>query len=1422
MFKKLFTILLAAVMMMSMATVTLAAKEETEPVKGENIYKLWGDFENEEYWEGITTGKVSYRNAGGKGLDSIADIGANGSKHSLKVDHTGPDKSFWIQYSAYPGETYDLSMMIKTDTPEMYKIRVSTAYDADRYIGTYMVGKEMEITQADGWVKYGYTFTVPKKHNGKNINNATYLNFDIDEGYTNYVIYIDDLSLVPHNYLPDADYSIINAGMVDPEGGDGVEVITPAETVDVQFEDVDNHWAGETIKQLAKYSYVDGMSKEIFAPDNTLTRAQFIKMVADLYEEEVPYDGRFSDVSESSWYAEPIMRADKLGIIPEEMKADGKILPEAPITREEAAAIAAYVAKERGGKTGKAKKFTDANKISEWAYDAVIDASSMGMINGYGDGTYNPKGNLTRAEASTILMRIIEVSERMNIYVDAKRGNDRNNGTESAPLASIEAARDMAKKYAPNMRNDIYIKIRGEQYLEKTFKLDESHSGQNGYKIIYTSWGEEQANITMAKKYTGFKLHDRTKNIWKVDIGKGTYSRQAYFNDVPGIRARTVGYMKNGKYVYQSHYECDNRELLDIEYPTELEFVYHIYWFNIYHQVGKISEMDNGKIRVDMHPQYFYTGYNRVNYYDGAKSARRQTPSYMENAYQFLDQQGEFYVDKHEGYLYYIPRAGEDMKKMEAKLPLGEEMIRAEGKDFNTPITHIAFDNLILEGATWLRTEQYGGADFVQNNELNDYAEEVPDLTDRWCIYFEACRYIDITNCNVRHIGCPGGALMFYRGAKHINIIGNEISQVSGVGLCVDYMMASTPYNRALNDRCEYVAIENNYIHDVAMDYEGGAAITLGHLRHSRANYNEISNVPYSGFHVGWGWEGLNTTGSIMYDLEINYNYIHDVMKSRMNDGGAIYTLGKSSLECDQTPDAPNEGANKNRVIGNYMANGWNCDYMYHDNSSSSWFVKNNVGDDGPVTLRETEFNFDRTPWGPERRYWSHMYHKEIRWQTHMNNYATADYAYIHGYMNMKESNIEPVTIVTDGNWPEEARKIMAEAGIRDEYKDKFNLSGPRIFSSIDRWQSLEVGVPQDSGIKILGDFNTEYPISDFDIQWWIDDPTAVTLDKNGMLTAHKPGLYEAEAFLFLNGTWQSVHFLLECGNEPTRAYLNHEIFNVVQGASVAAQAYVDMAFSATVEVTNSEEAEVEFTSDNPEIATIELRDDGKYWMVTAHKEGSTTIRGKVTYMDKTFNFEVPFNTITRSNQEAVNLPFKEFDFTGNWQRTGSFGRDGGYLVTGSPNFYQTPMSGLVAFDVSITPGHGWPAFTFSGDRANVSYTSSDCYMVGFTKEYIEFQRFNQGNRTMIFGNSNGPISGYAVGNKDNAIYTYGERMSVVLGAIDVEGGTRIIVNVNGKNYIDYTDRTSKRLPSHGYWAIYNPATGGGGMNFFPYSGITK
>ncbi len=1414
MLKKLFAVFLMFIMLMSLGVNVLA--EANLP----NIYKTWGDFENQEIIENVLSSKFS-----GTNTRELTNEGANGTSHSL---HVSAIKRDWndvkVERPTVVGENYDVSFYVKALTAETSS--VTSIFNFSEGTSVQTVPMPIPLNE---WTYISYTVKLNEIVNGKTVKGNGLWQIRFNDGCNAYDALIDELSIVPHGDIPNVDYSSVDIGIYGVVADDGIEVTKPAETYDVNFNDVNGHWAEDTIKSLAKYGYVSGISGDTYAPETEVTRAQFVKMLADLYDEGVAYNGEFKDVNGDEWFAPYIGVAMENSLIADAMIVEGNFYPDREITREEAATIAAKVASDRGAKSDEKVSFTDESKVSDWAKERVLSAASFGIINGYEDGSFKPEAQITRAEAAAILMRAIEVSSRFNIYVDAKIGNDKNDGTEQKPLKTIFAARDMAKEYSPAMQNDITIKIRGEQYLEETFKIDETYSGQNGYKIIYTSWGDEQANITMAKKFRGFELHDSDKNIWSVYVGKGTYSREAYFNDVPGIRSRSVGYLKNVDYIYESHYLCDDLDILHFEHPLDLDFVYHVRWMHLIFKPQKIY-MENGRVRIDMN-SYFYNVYNNANRYEGDANKKMQTPSYIENAYELLDEEGEWYLDKYKGYMYYIPRSGENMKTMEVKIPIGEEMVHVQGSSYDTPVSHIAFDNIMFEGTTWLGSERRGGANFYQNNYM--YGAEYYSKGERdiaFSVLFDSARYVDVTNCDFRHIATPEGALMFKRGVKHANVIGNEIYQVGGVGLYIDgienrgaeYGGGFKATERAANTYCEYFTIKNNYIHDIALEYHGGAAVGLGHPRHTVFSHNEISNAPYSGMHIGWGWDDLAETGSVMYDVEVSYNYIHDVMKNRVNDGSCIYIVGASSLECEgRTPEK------SNKIIGNYLANGWQCDNVYPDQGATSWYVKDNVAD--ARFTEEWEHNFDRTPAPKASLFWSHMHTGTITWMTFENNYATFDFAYNRNQMNMRESEIEPVNRIVAGEWPEEAKRIAAGAGIEREYQAKFNLSGPKILASNDRWQSLEIGKPQSAKLMVLGDYNTEYPISDFEIDWWIDDPEAVTIDENGMMTAHKKGTFEAEAFVMLNGYLQSVHFMLDCGDEVETVKIcqTNKEQTVVENLNMVADYSVNLSVSGITTFGNqvllTSEAELELTSGDDSVATVEFDEESKSMVVTAISGGKTNISGTITYKGKTFDVLIPVSVIQHGSEEGARLPFEVVDLhEAAWKMAGTPTEDGGVLVSGLPNHNMGKRyQGLIAFDMSVKDGSGWPSIAFCDSDFMGDYSTNDCYMIGFKNDHIELQKWNAGIRTMIFGNSLDPIAGPGVPNSgEKKIFDYGERVSMVVGAMKVDGGTRVILNINGKNIIDYLDAGEKALTDSGYFVVYNPEPGG--MTFYPYSGITK
>ena len=119
------------------------------------------------------------------------------------------------------------------------------------------------------------------------------------------------------------------------------------------------------------------------------------------------------------------------------------------------------------------------------------------------------------------------------------------------------------------------------------------------------------------------------------------------------------------------------------------------------------------------------------------------------------------------------------------------------------------------------------------------------------------------------------------------------------------------------------------------------------------------------------------------------------------------------------------------------------------------------------------------------------------------------------------------------------------------------------------------------------------------------------------------------------------------------------------------------------------------------------------------------------------------------------------------------------------------------------------------------SYKTDSTYMIGFKADHIELQRFNKGERTMIFGNDPAftPVGGPGIPNpEDDPVYEYGKTCSVIVGALDTEEGTRVVLTINGENMFDFLDTDENALPASGYFGIYNP----GDFTFSPYSGKTN
>ena len=153
------------------------------------------------------------------------------------------------------------------------------------------------------------------------------------------------------------------------------------------------------------FAYIVGYPDGNVKPSCNLTRAEVATIFFRLLTEDVrtansTQSNSLSDVSRGQWFNHAISTLSSMGIV--KGNPDGTFDPDAPITRAEFAAIAARFDDKN---TNNTSNFSDI--ASHWAKDEIGVAANKGWINGYPDSTFRPDQYITRAEAMTLVNRVL-------------------------------------------------------------------------------------------------------------------------------------------------------------------------------------------------------------------------------------------------------------------------------------------------------------------------------------------------------------------------------------------------------------------------------------------------------------------------------------------------------------------------------------------------------------------------------------------------------------------------------------------------------------------------------------------------------------------------------------------------------------------------------------------------------------------------------------------------------------------------------------------------------------------------------------------------------------------------------------------------------------------------------------------------------
>ncbi len=195
-------------------------------------------------------------------------------------------------------------------------------------------------------------------------------------------------------------------GMPEPQAG-------PVKT----FTDIAGHWAQKDIEFMASRGLVSGVGNGRFAPDDTVTRAEFTAILARMMSLSGNPGAaeRFSDIPPGAWYRDMVGAAAAAGLV---AGTGGNTFdPGAPITREQMAAMLLRVLQHKNLANmqmtdaevkGILATFNDNAAISTWARYAVAVVCRQGLMKGRQAAVFAPAGHSTRAEAAVVLRRVLD------------------------------------------------------------------------------------------------------------------------------------------------------------------------------------------------------------------------------------------------------------------------------------------------------------------------------------------------------------------------------------------------------------------------------------------------------------------------------------------------------------------------------------------------------------------------------------------------------------------------------------------------------------------------------------------------------------------------------------------------------------------------------------------------------------------------------------------------------------------------------------------------------------------------------------------------------------------------------------------------------------------------------------------------------
>lgn len=552
-----------------------------------------------------------------------------------------------------------------------------------------------------------------------------------------------------------------------------------------------------------------------------------------------------------------------------------------------------------------------------------------------------------------------EAFSQADLFV-APLGNDNWSGAlpepnaakTDGPFATIVGARDAVRRrkgtvfskqpyhISGGIREPFAVWIRGGVYrVDSPILFDERDSAP----VTYAAYPGEQPVIDGSRLITAWE--EATVNgvgVWVADmpdVRSGNWSFRELF--VNGSRAPRPRFPNNGLFHMAevpglspagswtsgggyTRFVAEEGNLKAMQNLQDVEVVFVHFWIEERSSVAALDAR-SGEVEFDRPsraPLYAASGGDLADYY-------------FDNVFDELKEPGQWYLDRAEGKLYYVPKTGETRENTEISAPgtLQLLVLQANAEE-NRHVEFLRFKGITFQNTDWRHPDSSDGADFIhlsghdtmesrRNNRGNHAASSQAAADVPGGIMMEAARHCAFIDCTVRNVGWYG--IEIADGCRGVTIQRCTISDTGAGGVKINGASAADPVVRRTGDN----AIIDNEIRSGGRVFHSAVGVLCMHGFNNEIAHNHIHDFYYTAISCGWVW---GYQESVSRDNRIEKNHIHNLGQGLLSDMGGIYTLGVQAGTV----------LRGNLIYDVKMAHygGW-C--IYPDEGSSHMLIENNV-----------------------------------------------------------------------------------------------------------------------------------------------------------------------------------------------------------------------------------------------------------------------------------------------------------------------------------------------------------------------------------------------------------------------------------------------------------------------------------------------